>query len=169
MSSFVVGKRELVKCAGFLAGLSECQRMHEPLLRVWSKTYDKVMEPEDFYRDFCKIYDLNALSVMEQYGDQDRETDSNDYMSEFNSYRMAAKGMFSHGQYADLALNIDKAVRFLNSVHYQIEIGKYEKQFLNIANKFYRELWKVSTFLRGHADRVAFCWGCLTFDPNDEN
>jgi len=80
MSSFVIKKELYVKAAGLVAGIAEVKN-------VWVYDY-KARRPFDkklYYNAFVECYEMNALSVQEQYKDPEPEADPNDYIKEFNA------------------------------------------------------------------------------------
>ena len=94
MSSFVVNKSEYIKAAGIVSGLAELYAdRYGTTHRIWIYDYvtGRNMTAEDYYRNFTECYTMNALSVQEQYNDDEPETDDDDYMELFNEYRTKAK------------------------------------------------------------------------------
>lgn len=86
MSSFIIGKQEYIKAAGLVAGLAK-----EFNLWIYDFSSNRNMDASDYYRSFVECFEMNALSVQEQYKDKDLFTDSNDYMDLFKKYQ-------KHGQ-----------------------------------------------------------------------
>lgn len=81
MSSFTIDKKEYIKAAGLVAGLAK-------ELQLWIFDFKKYrkMEESDFYEAFVECFEMNALSVQEQYKDHDLFTDGNTYLEDFKKY-----------------------------------------------------------------------------------
>lgn len=96
MSSFVISKQEYIKAGGFFAGLAEQLNYYrEPVIFWWDSTKDGLLDAEDYYKAFASLYEMNARSVMLQYGDRRAESDEADYRKDFEHYRsIAARFLF---------------------------------------------------------------------------
>ena len=94
MSSFIIDKRDYMKAAGFISGVAEASANWNHHLWLFDYTTNRNMIAEDYLREFARCYEMNALSVQEQYHDAESELDTCAYSKEFNDYykrgRMAA-------------------------------------------------------------------------------
>ena len=91
MSSFVIDKQEYIKAGGFFAGLAEQLNYYrEPVIYWWDSTKGDLLDAEDYYKAFASLYEMNARSVMLQYGDRRAESDEADYRDDFEHYRSIA-------------------------------------------------------------------------------
>lgn len=153
MSSYVINKAEYIKAAGLLAGIAEASagRTHEFWIYDFAK--HRNMISEDYYRVFEDCYEKNDISVMEQYGDKEREADPNDYKSEFEAYKR--KGVYlwtSNKVYTIIpALN-----QFFQSALYQTEKEAYSWAMELLFGRIIRELISFT-----NASSELGCWGDL--------
>ena len=133
MSSFVIDKQEYIKAGGFFAGLAEQLNYYrEPVIYWWDSAKGGLLDAEDYYKAFASLYEMNARSVMLQYGDADYRKDFEHYRSiAAQLYRTAYKG--SVQGYTELQDAIFDFLHFCNSASYQIEdkaIAKKAQHFL---------------------------------------
>ena len=160
MSSFVISKDEYIKAAGFFAGLAASQNYyHEPLVYWWSNSTKSILAPEDYYKAFSRMYEMNAKSVALQYGDKKISEDGNEYKAEFSKYMKIAGNLYTKarlGNIAPLKSAIYDFHDFCRSVNYQIEDPKLSAE----VNKFMN---KAQMFLLGVLSQVEHheceCWG----------
>lgn len=163
MSSFVIGKSEYMKAAGFLAGLAEekdCYR--EQLLRMWNSRDNRVMNDQDFIEAFTKIYQYNALSVAKQYKDPEPENDTNDYMKEFKATKKAVKKMvldWHLERNKDIELTIYKFQSFSSSILYQIEDPELSAKASFFLSKVQMRLFAVLRNFNGIDEDLVTSWG----------
>lgn len=96
MSSFVISKQEYIKAGGFFAGLAEQLNYYrEPVIYWWDSAKGALLNAEDYYKAFASLYEMNARSVMLQYGDRRMQSDEADYRKDFERYRsIAARFLF---------------------------------------------------------------------------
>lgn len=91
MSSFVINKQEYIKAGGFFAGLADQLNYYrEPVIYWWDSTKDGLLDAEDYYKAFASLYEMNARSVMLQYGESRMQSDEADYRKDFEHYRSIA-------------------------------------------------------------------------------
>lgn len=166
MSSFVISKSELVKAAGYISGVAESKNYYrESALRLWNFKSHRVYNADDFYQEFVRIYNLNALSVMEQYNDKAPETDEADYMAEFKQYKNKALK-----DYMDYTLNNNKnleknfyqLVNFFSSVSYQVENERYNFLIMNFLNQITERFTEIIAQHNFKSEDIE-SWGSLNF------
>lgn len=162
MSSFVISKKEYVKAAGYIAGIAESfNRNGHNDFWLYDTLENKNTDTDLFYKRFVQIYEMNAESVQQQYGDKARETDDNKYLKDFNDYRVKGKGLMFDAKEQQIQAIADVR-NFFKSAAYQIENEKYHfivthwfNQILDeIANKFIYRFYESD------------CWG--SFDLTSE-
>ena len=103
MSSFVIRKDIYMRAAGLVAGLQDVKRRHF----VFDHAAYKWMEPDDFQPKFSHFYDLNALSVAEQYGDRDMEgtpPTERECAAVFRQYRQKGRQAAINGKAKDIVM-----------------------------------------------------------------
>lgn len=162
MSSFVIGKQEYVKAAGYIAGIAESfNRNGHNDFWLYDTIEHKNTDTDLFYKRFVQVYEMNAESVQQQYGDKTRENDANKYTKDFESYRVKGKNLMFAAK--DQQIQAVSDIRnFLRSAAYQIENEKYNfivtywfNQILDeITNKFIYRFYESE------------CWG--SFDLTSE-
>lgn len=151
MSSFIISKKDYIKAAGIVAGISEA-------LKLWVFDYEEGRNStaQDYYKQFERFYTMNALSVLEQYGDEvgAPATDSNTYKADFEAYRKIGKsaGYTREG----LKEIVAELQNFFSSAEYQTENDSYNNQMIFYFDKLLVELYK-QAFLYGNRD--AKSWG----------
>lgn len=131
MSSFVVGKEIYIRAAGLIAGIQDYMK---PAYRreylIYDYTAKKWMKPEDFLKKFEHFYNLNVLSVNEQYhaksfSDGDMEgtppTEA-ECKKVFNEYRKKGKSLMLNGKGKDLIMSLKN---FFDCCKYQTEKEPY--------------------------------------------
>lgn len=152
MSSFVIDKKEFIKCAGFIYGMTQIRNRHENLLYVYSKTHNRLITEEITKAEFTKLYLANAKSVAIQYNET-MYIDETTYDDIFAEY-------VERGKKPENAtiVNVLEIIHFMDSVRYQIEDEQCEKTFFNIANKYYRAFYKVIAYIGGYMDSLE-SWG----------
>ena len=130
MSSYAIGKEEYIKAAGFIAGIKDVHRD----IWLYDYEYGRNMTADDFYTRFVECFEMNALSVYEQYAprhdDEVLYTDSNDYKDTFKKYRAIGKSVAI--QPDALKMAIMELKLFFKSAVYQTEKETY--------------MWKMSMF-----------------------
>ena len=104
MSSFIIDKKEFVKCAGLVYGAESKKRdPHRYFM-------DRVL------KEFIHVYNLNVLSVNEQYN-EDTVPEEGMFTEVFEEYaRKGAHEWFHNRQ--EFRFNL---IQFFSSVLYQIE------------------------------------------------
>ena len=122
MSSFVIGKEDYVKAAGLLAGIVSVY----PDTFIWDHKADKRMEGTGFYDRFIECFEMNAISVYEQYKHHPDEvlyTDGKDYTETFTAYKAIGKKYAAHPD--TLKMMISEIRQFFRSALYQTEKESY--------------------------------------------
>lgn len=149
MSSFVIRKEEYVKAAGVIAGIASIKK-------IWVYDYQagRNMTKEDYYTRFVECFEMNALSVAEQYHDDFPEMDATEYKDIFNygyDYGRTTTAMEPH----HLPELIMKLRSFLRSAIYQTETESYMFKMKMLFNEILVELMKY--MYNGEVDD----WGSL--------
>ena len=140
MSSFVIDKQEYIKAGGFFAGLAEQLNYYrEPVIYWWDSAKGGLLDAEDYYKAFASLYEMNARSVMLQYGDSRMQSDEADYRKDFEHYRSIAAQLY-HSGYTELQDAIFDFLSFCDSASCQIE----DKAIAKKANRFF---YKAQHFL----------------------
>ena len=125
MSSFVIGKEEFIKAAGLAAGIAKGTDIY-----FYDAELGRKLTTADFYQKFVTVFEMNALSVQEQYDDKESYNDYNTYDKTFDIY-------YKKGLKVTTTNRITEAVAELNfffrGVLYQIEKPSY--------------FWKTKNFL----------------------
>ena len=148
MSSFVIEKKEYVKAAGLVAGIAESKE-------IWFYSYkvQRNRKAEDYYNDFVECFEMNALSVQEQYKDSDAEFDSNTYMDTFQEYKkIGKKACFNYRDIVPIAV---KLTDFFSSAIYQTEKESYMYKMQMFFNAISTKL-----FMAAYPHECE-CWGDL--------
>ena len=147
MSSFVIDKQEYIKAGGFFAGLADLLNyFNEPVIYWLDSAKGGLLDSEDYYKAFASLDEMNARSVMLQYGDSRMQSDDADYRKDFEHYRSIAAQLYhtaymgSVKGYTELQDAIFDFLHFCNSASYQIE----DKA---IAKKANRVFYKAQHFL----------------------
>lgn len=126
MSSFTISKSDYIKAAGIVAGIAEASGRGNGCRQVWLYDYEtgRNSTPEDYYRRFTECFEMNALSVQEQYHDSTPELDSGEYKAEFKAALQTGKRLyFEQGE--KLKNAIMELRQFFNSAIYQTEKQAY--------------------------------------------
>ena len=165
MSSFVIDKQEYIKAGGFFAGLAEqLNYFNEPVIYWWDSAKGGLLDAEDYYKAFASLYEMNARSVMLQYGDSRMQSDDADYRKDFEHYRSIAAQLY-HQKYTELQNAIFDFLKFCDSASYQIE----DKAIAKKANSF---MYKAQHFLlnllmeRNHYK--SDCWGSFDLENGQQ-
>jgi hypothetical protein len=156
MSSFIIGKENYIKAAGLVAGLAEG-------LELWIYNYEKSRNStaDDYYDQFVKFHQMNALSVMEQYdGDEvgAPATDPEEYRDQFEEYKEYGKTIAITRE--GLTDSIKRLDHFFGSVIYQTEKDAYMFNMEYYFNKVIVALWE-----KVHNCRDNDCYGEFSIDP----
>lgn len=117
MSSFVISKENYIKAAGIVAGIAEVTDMF-----VFDYQKGRKMTAADFYDKFTQLFEMNALSVQEEWGEEEPEQDNNTYMPVWNKALQAGKQKAYHGDLLQITLGL---IDFFSSIVYQIEKPAY--------------------------------------------
>jgi len=125
MSSFTIDKRDYMRCAGLLAGIAEGTERSPYHLWVYDYQTNRNMKAEDYKREFEKLYQMNALSVQEQYHDQDSSMDLETYDADFRTYQKRGKLAAVGLDKISLKEWINNLNRFFGSAIYQTEKSEY--------------------------------------------
>lgn len=147
MSSYVISKEDYIKAAGIVAGIAEVKEL-------WIFDYQKgrSMTTADYYDKFVEIFEMNAISVQEQYGDKEPEHDNNTYMKTWEKAYRKGKQFAYYENIEEPTLHL---VDFFSSVVYQIEKPAY---MWNVRSFFDR--LAVQLFEKAHPHEVE-SWGSL--------
>ena len=124
MSSYVISKVDYIKCAGYIAGIAAGTSIGCREFWLYDNVEHRNTDKELYHKRFSQCYDMNAKSVQEQYKDKEAETDTNDYMKEFNAYYK--KGYTLNMETREIQLQaIADIQKFFHSVLYQTENEKF--------------------------------------------
>ena len=143
MSSYVVPKSEYIKAAGIIAGIVTIKN-NARRSDFWVYDYElrRNMQPNDYYIRMAECYDMNAISVQEQYGDSEPERDNNQYLDIFLAYKR--KGM-------DCAMNPEKLRKawfvlndFFRCAEYQTEKYAYLFRMKMLFNEILVQLMRLT-------------------------
>jgi len=143
MSSYIISKQEYMKAAGLVTGLSE------ELRHFWLYDYEtrRNSTAEDYKRKFTECYEMNVISVKEQYhGDEvgADARDQNEYKQDFETYRKLGKQLcYNDGQ--PLINAIHELNAFFGSCLYQTEYDPYMFKMQMFFNQIITELFKTSS------------------------
>lgn len=139
MSSFVIDKKEYIKAAGVLSGIEKAtRRNYRRRLWVYDYQHNDVMQGMRFYDVMDECFQMNALSVQEQYHDSEAWTDSEKYMDVFTAYE--AKGSSATFNYMELRRIIFELRMFFRSAEYQTEKEAYSFKMKMIFNAIMESL-----------------------------
>ena len=152
MSSFVIAKSEYIKAAGLLAGIAQATERATHEFWLYDFTMNRNMIGEDYHRVFSDCYEKNALSVAEQYDDEHRETDPDEYKSTFIAYMAKGKKLYYEGKVKTI---INPLNSFFQSVLYQTEKPEYSWYMELLFGRIIRALVEFTT---SDSQR---CWGDL--------
>lgn len=157
MSSYTIDKKEYIKAAGIVAGIAQESDRGHSRDKFWLYDYEtqRNSTPEDFYRRFSECFTMNALSVQEQYQDEDPWTDGNEYRAEFSVAISAGKKLYNHGG-DDLKNAVMELRQFFHSAIYQTE--KYAYMF-KMQMYFHEIMDQLTPLLWGYEPES---WGNLT-------
>ena len=172
MSSFVIDKQEYIKAGGFFAGLAEqLNYFHEPVIYWWDSAKGGLLDAEDYYKAFASLYEMNARSVMLQYGDSRMQSDDADYRKDFEHYRSIAAQLYhtaykgSVQGYTELQDAIFDFLHFCNSASYQIE----DKAIAKKPNRvFYKEQHFLLELLMERSHYKSDCWGSFDLENGQQ-
>lgn len=141
MSSFTIDKKDYMKCAGLVAGMAK-------ELNIWLYDYEtrRNSNEDDYKRRFTECYEMNALSVNEQYRGEDvgaKSGDTKSYDKEFKTYYKIGQ------QIVWTRENIQKTVMeieiFLSSSIYQTEKEPYMFKMQMFYDRLLVELFKATS------------------------
>ena len=152
MSSFVIGKAEYVKAAGAIAGIADFYKNSIEKIFVYDYQRNHKMEAEDFYNCFVEFFEMNALSVREQYKDETLYSDNNEYKTDFRKYMTIGKNACFYPE--KLNKIIFDLRDFLQSAMYQTENDVYFHKIKMISNSIIVELMKLL-----EPAHKCTCWG----------
>lgn len=126
MSSCVIEKAAYMKAAGAVAGVADAYKnSHWREIFIYDYEAGHKMEAEDFRRRFARCFEMNCISVQEQYGDEEPFTDPDEHMDAFRAgYAIGKKSAYNDTEMKELIFNLQ---RFFDSCIYQVE--KYAYMF----------------------------------------
>lgn len=136
MSSFTINKKEYVKAAGIVAGIASIKK-----LWVYDYQSGRNMTKEDYYNRFVECFEMNAISVQEQYSDESPELDSEKYTDVFNlafDYGRTTAAVEPH-HLSEVIMNLRS---FFSSAEYQTEKDAYMFKMKSLFNQILVELMK---------------------------
>lgn len=167
MSCFVIAPEEYAKAAAYLGALTrQLNYYRDPLLYLWNAREGRVYNDEDVLRDMRNLYRLNVKSVCWSYNDPA------DTPADLPVPDMETPSAFVRDSYnrdgKKLALSIHSAVRFFDSVLYQIDEPDMHRRALKILNKYYRGLYDALRAADGCYDE-GMSWGEFVMDPSAED
>ena len=154
MSSFTISKKEYVKAAGIVAGIASIKKMW-----VYDYQAGHNMEKKDYYERFVECFEMNALSVQEQYHDDSPEFDSATYQDEFNlaySYGRTTAAVEPH-HLPEVIMNLRN---FFSCAEYQTEKMEYMFKMRMLFNQILVELMKYM-----YNGPEADSWGTINILP----
>lgn len=154
MSSYVISKEEYIKAAGVVAGIVDKLNAGS-LDRFWLYDYitRRNMTADDYYRNFAECFEMNALSVQEQYHDDTPERDDNEYFDTFSEYRAKAKR--NAGKPDKLREMVLMLHSFFKSAEYQTEKESYYWKMTTFFNRINSALLPFMT------DQICETWGAI--------
>ena len=154
MSSFVIGKVEYVKAAGAVAGIVEGFNHGNNECFVYDYQSNTRYTADGFYRLFVECFEMNALSVHEQYRHHPGEelwTDNADYMQEFRKYqKIGRSAAYDDRKREKIIFDLRD---FMRSAMYQTEKEAY---FFKMMMAFNQILVALMGTLNPHECE---CWG----------
>ena len=158
MSSFTISKQEYMKAAGLVSGIAE-------EAKIWMYDFEmgRNSTPEDYKRRFAECYEMNALSVKEQYhGDEVGafSGDQNEYKEDFEAYQHLGRQLVYNGGSA-LSNAVHELSQFFSSAMYQTE---YEPYMYKMQMFFDRLIVEMFDHL-GHYKTKS--WGSLEIEKPD--
>ena len=145
MSSCVIDKAAYMKAAGAVAAVADVYRKdiwHE--IFIYDYEAGHRMEAEDFRRRFTRCFEMNCLSVQEQYHDAEPFTDESEHTDAYRAgYAIGKKAARDIPELRELIYNLRQ---FFGSCLYQIE----NRAYLFNMQAFFNE---IIVALLGAADR----------------
>lgn len=155
MSSFTIGKAEYIKAAGVIAGIVEGTSFGRNEVYIYDYQKSKKMTADDFYNCFVECFEMNALSVYEQYKERHPEdvldTDTEPYTEEFKEYqKIGRNALLDPEKLCEIIFNLRD---FLKSAEYQTEKEAY---FFKMKMIFNEILVQLMGLLYPHECE---CWG----------
>ena len=124
MSSFVIDKAAYMKAAGAVAGVVDAYKTcHWREIFIYDYEAGHRMEAEDFRRRFARCFEMNCISVQEQYHEREPFADPADHMDAFRAgYAIGNKAAYNGTEMKELIFNLQ---RFFDSCLYQVEKYAY--------------------------------------------
>ena len=125
MSSYVIDKKEYIKCAGYIAGLQEAKnRFNESSLYLYNNAVGRLYSKQDIIYELFYLLKANTLSVCVQYNDYQEAKNLYDFLEPteeekalFNEYiAKGKKAAFNPEALLDIILYISD---FIDCFHYQ--------------------------------------------------
>lgn len=158
MSSFVISKNYYIQAAAFIVALAEANT-REPIIYKYNQKKGRIYTREDYKQEFEHIYELNALSVQEQYGDKIPDADTDEYTQLFDeSIKICHSAINRYWagfeRSGDLKKLADSFRKFTRSVLYQIENDDMRKEAAYILNSYIVDIYEFFATTR-HVD----AWG----------
>lgn len=155
MSSFIIGKAEYMKMAGFVTGIAKGTENTPSQFWLWDDEHGRNMNGRDYIDKFTECYKMNVDSVNNQYGDSE-PYDEESYDVDFRKY-------FYYG--LEVCRNkpvlLERAfdlVNFAKSVAYQIEDATSRGVVMEFFNEIIVQIFRVVD----GGDRMG-SWGKLEF------
>jgi hypothetical protein len=142
MSSFVISKSEYVKAAGVVSGIADATKNRCRKFAIYGYQERRWMNEKDYYNRFVECFEMNAISVSEQYHDDTVYTDSNEYMKEFREYQMIGKSAVMRPD--KLREIIFELKQFFSGAQYQTEKEAYFFKMSMFFNQIIVELMDVA-------------------------
>lgn len=99
MSSYVIDKKEYIRCAGYIAGLQEAKnRFNESALYLYNHEAGRLYSKQDIILELFNLLKANTLSVYVQYNDYREAKNLYDFLEPteeekalFNEYAVRGK------------------------------------------------------------------------------
>ena len=159
MSCFVISKSEYIKAAGLIAGLAEASsKSHANRFWLYNFKDNRNYTTDDYYKTFCKCFEYNALSVQQQYKDEQPELDDNEYKDVFKEYINKGKRLFIYKGSQDTKNAVINLKRFFDSCIYQTEEETYSTKMRYFFNQILVNLMEYA--ITTNEDSVT-SWGTL--------
>lgn len=145
MSSYVVDKANYMKAAGAVYALVNGTFDKSLYIPWYRERYEGKRLEEALKKAFTECFEMNALSVQEQYHDAEPWTDFNEYSDEFDEGRQLTYYIHST---EDKMTAVTILQNFFYRVLYQVESVAYEA-------KMKAFFWQILDDVSGYAWDVA--------------
>lgn len=157
MSSFTIAKVDYIKAAGLIAGIAKATSIGCHNFWVYDYREGKNSDTETYYKRFSQCYEMNAISVKDQYhGDEvgAPSGDTNKYKKKFDEYFKIGSGIKRYPIEKQHQI-IKDIISFFRSSLYQTENEKYHFMMQHWYNTIIEQLVE-RVLLSGYESE---CWG----------